>query len=50
MESRARSSETKNKSMLSTQNMSCAHSYATNFYNDPNANRSALLEYADIPF
>ena len=50
MDSRARSSEPKNKSMLSTQNMSCAQSYATNFYNDQKANKSALLEYADIPF
>ncbi len=43
MDSRAQSSEQKNKSVLSTQNMSCAQSYATNFYNDQKANRFAVL-------
>lgn len=32
-QSRSQSNEKKNRSMLSTQNMSCNQSYATNFYN-----------------
>lgn len=42
-QSRAQSNEKKNRSMLSTQNMSCNQSHATNFFNENRPNRSVVL-------
>lgn len=50
--SRAKSNDYKNKSMVSTQHMSCNQSHATNFFYDnakPN-DKTVLLEYANLPY